>query len=184
MKVKNIAETLASEFLNKKPTYKLMAVGKNYVHPINNAQIFVDDKCVGYIALLHPLTKNAINKKSAVAVMELDFSLFANLEPQKTEIKMPSKYQATTLDFNFVMDKNVVYADSLDNLKRVATNLSYEISLKDIYQNAVTMPNKKSVTYSVKLWSDTHTLLGEEIENFHKAFIQNASVFGYELKLM
>ena len=184
LKAKEIAETLASEFLNKNLTYKLRAVNKNFVHPVNNAQIFVDDKCVGYVALLHPLTKNAINKKSAVAIMELDFSEFAKIEPQKTEIKMPSKYQATTLDFNFVMDKNVVYADSLDNLKRVATNLSYEISLKDIYQNAVTMPNKKSMTYSVKLWSDTHTLLGEEIENFHKAFIQNASLFGYELKLM
>ena len=182
LKTKQIVETLAVEFLNKNVSYKLKTVQKNYIHPINNAQIFVDDKCVGYIALLHPLTKNAINKKASVAVLELDFSEFAKIEMQKAEIKMPSKYQATTLDFNFVVDEKVVFADSLEDLKRVATNLCYEISLKDIYQNKITMPHKKSITYSVKIWSDTHTLLGEEIENFHKAFIQNASVFGYELR--
>lgn len=181
--IKEIIESLADEFLNKKVSYKLKVVQKNYIHPINNAQIVIDEKVVGYIALLHPITKNAINKKSAVAVLELDFSDFAKLQPQKVQVKMPSKYQSTTLDFNFVMDKNVVYADSLENLQRVVTNLNYEISLKDIYQNPL-MLNKKSVTYAVKIWSDDHTLSGEEIENFHSSFIQNASVFGYELKMM
>ena len=180
--VKEIVETLANEFLGKDVEYKLKAVSKNYVHPINNAQIFVDGTQIGYIALLHPKTKNAINKKANVAVLELDFSAFAKIQPQEAEIKMQSKYQATTLDFNFVMDKNVMYADSVENLKQIVTNLSYDITLKDIYQNAELLPNKKSVTYTVKLWSDTHTLLGEEIENFHNAFIQNAKLFGYELR--
>lgn len=179
--VKDIIESMAQEFLNKNVSFKLKAVSKNFVHPVNNAQILIDDKCVGYIALLHPLIKNAINKKSSVAVLELDFTDFAKIEEQKVQIKMPSKYQATNLDFNFVMDKNVVYADSVDNLSRVATNLKYEIALKDIYQSA-DMQGKKSMTYSVKLWSDDHTLSGEEIENFHSAFIQNAKIFGYELR--
>ena len=182
-KVKEIVESIASEFLNKEVTYKLKQVQKNFVHPVNNAQVLLDDKVVGYISLLHPLTKNAINKKSAVAVLELDFTDFAKQEPQKLKVKMPSKYQATTLDFNFVMDKAVIYADSLENLKNIVTNLSYEISLKDIYTSEE-MLSKKSVTYTVKLWSDDHTLTGEEIDNFHSAFIQNAKNFGYELKMM
>ena len=181
-KAKDIVETLASEFLNMKVSYKLRKKIKNYIHPINNADIYVNGENIGYIALLHPTTKNAINKKAAVAVCELDFSKFASIEPNKSEIKTQSKYQATTLDFNFVMDENVVYADSVENLQRVATNLSYEIGLKDIYTGGILMRGKKSVTYSVKLWSDTHTLLGEEIENFHSAFIQNAKIFGYELR--
>ena len=97
------------------------------------AAVLLDDKVVGYISLLHPLTKNAINKKSAIAVLELDFIDFAKQESQKLKVKMPSKYQATTLDFNFVMDKSVIYADSLENLQNIATTLNYEISLKDIY---------------------------------------------------
>ncbi|HAJ78009.1 MAG TPA: hypothetical protein DCO89_02980 [Clostridiales bacterium] len=156
---------------------------KNYVHPINNAQVLIDDKVIGYISLLHPLTKNAINKKSAIAVLEIDFTDFAKLIPLKLQVKMPSKYQFTVLDFNFVMDKGVVYADSVENLQNIVTNLNYEISLKDIYESAE-MLGKKSMTYAVKLWSDDHTLSGEEIENFHSSFIQNAKNFGYELKMM
>ena len=145
--------------------------------------MFVDDVRVGYIALLHPLTKNAINKKSAVAVLELDFSKFASIEEEKVLVKMPSKYQATTLDFNFVMDENVIYADTIENLKNIATELSYEITLKDIYIDKNILGTKKCVTYTVKLWSDDHTLTGEEIEKFHADFIQNADRFGYKLKL-
>ena len=95
---------------------------------------------------------------------------------------MPSKYQATTLDFNFVMDKEVAYGETVENLKKIDTNLSYDISLKDIYTDNNLFSNKKSVTYTVKLWSDDHTLTGEEIEKFHKDFIQNAEIFGYKLR--
>lgn len=181
-KVKEIVERLADEFLNKQVSYKLRKQTKNYVHPINNADVYVGDENIGYMALLHPKTKNAIGKKSAVAVCEIDFSKFSNLTAEKLEMKMPSKYQSTTLDFNFVMDNSVVYADSVENLKRVSTNLNFEISLKDIYTEGLLMHGKKSVTYSVKIWSDTHTLLGEEIGNFQNAFIQNAKIFGYELR--
>ena len=181
-KAKDIVETIVLEFLGKNVAYKLRCITKNFVHPINNAEIVVDGQKLGYIALLHPTTKNAINKKCAVAVLELDFTELAKIKPQSAKIKEQSKYQATTLDFNFVMDKNVVYADSVDNLKQIATNLNYEISLKDIYTDDALLLGKKCVTYTVKLWSNDHTLTGEEIENFHSAFIQNAKIFGYELR--
>ena len=180
--IKDIADFLVKEFLNKNISFKLRKQKRSFVHPINNADLYIDDECIGYIGLLHPTTKNAINKKSAVAVCEIDFSKFASLDVKKSEVKMPSKYQTTTLDFNFVMDENVIYAESLENLKNIATNLSYEITLKDIYTGGILMQGKKSVTFTVKLWSDTHTLLGEEIEKFHSDFIQNAKNFGYEIR--
>ena len=182
LKAKQVIETLVGQFLNKKVEYKLSQVAKNYVHPINNASLFVDGKHIGYVALLHPLTKNAIDKKCAVAILEIDFSLFAEILPQEINIEMPSKYQVTSLDFNFVMSSNAIYADVLENLNRVATNLKYTVSLKDIYVDNENLAGKKSLTFGVKLWSDDHTLTSVEIENFHSSFIQNASIFGYELR--
>ena len=126
--------------------------------------------------------KNAIDKKCAVAILEIDFSLFAEILPQEINIEMPSKYQVTSLDFNFVMSSNAIYADVLENLNRVATNLKYTVSLKDIYVDNENLAGKKSLTFGVKLWSDDHTLTSVEIENFHSSFIQNASIFGYELR--
>lgn len=182
IKAKEIAEILVSQFLNKKIDYKLQQISRNYIHPINNATLLVDDKAIGYIGLLHPLTKNAIDKKCAVAVLEIDFSLFANIMPNSIQVEMPSKYQETSLDFNFVVPSNTIYADCLENLKRVATNLKYEISLKDIYVDNEKLAGKKSMTFAVKLWSNDHTMTGAEIENFHSSFIQNANIFGYELR--
>lgn len=179
--VKDIAEFLASQFLNKQVTYKLRAVSNGYVHPINNAQILVDGECLGHIALLHPKTKNAINKKAGIAVLEIDFSHFASIQPQNAQLKAQSKYQSTSLDFNFVMDNAVVYADSVENLSRIATPLKFAISLKDIYQSQ-DLKGKKCVTYTVKICSEDHTLTSKEIEDFQQAFIQNANIFGYELR--
>lgn len=182
LKAKEIVESLVTEFLNKKVEYKFRQQTKNFVHPINNANVLVDGEDIGYIAFLHPLTRNAIDKKAKVVVVELDFSKFASIVPNKIEVKPSSKFQATTLDFNFVMDKNVVYADSVENLSRVVTTLNYTIDLKDIYVDATKLFGKKCVTYTVTLWSDDHTMTGDEIDTFSNAFIQNASVFGYDLR--
>lgn len=181
-KVRDIAETLSNMFLNKNVEYKLRQQTKNYVHPVNNADLLIDNQKVGYIALLHPTTKDAIDKKGNVAVLEINFSDFAKIEQNPISIVEQSKYQHTTLDFNLVMDQNVVYADSVDNLNRVVTNLNYNITLKDIYIDAENLPGKKCVTYTVTLFSDDHTMTSDEINNFFDAFIQNAKVFGYELK--
>lgn len=182
LKVKEIVETLATQFLNKKVEYKLGQMTKNYVHPINNAAVYIDGKQIGYVALLHPLTKNAIDKKCAVAVLELDFSHFADILPEDIKVEMPSKYQVTSLDFNFVVPASAIYADMIENLNRVVTNLKYTIALKDIYVDEVNLAGKKSFTFAVKLWSDNHTLTSAEIEAFHTSFIQNAAIFGYELR--
>ena len=98
-----------NNFINKKVSYKLKQQTKNYLHPVNNADLLIDGKTVGYISLLHPQTLDAIDKKSAVAVLEIDFTDFAKIEPAAITIEADSKYQKTTLDFNFVMDKNIVY---------------------------------------------------------------------------
>lgn len=180
---KEIIEALCNEFLNRNVDYKLRQQTRNYVHPVNNADILVDGQKLGYIALLHPTVLDNIDKKCAVAVLEIDFSDFAKIEPAKVVIEQQSKYQKTTLDFNLVMDKNVVYADSVDNLKRVVSHLDYKITLKDIYIDEQNLPGKKCVTYTVTLSSSDHTLTSEEINNFFDAFIQNAKVFGYELKM-
>ena len=182
MSVKEIAEVVCDRFLNKMPSFKLQQQTKNYLHPINNANLVVDGKEIGYISLLHPQTLDNIDKKCSVAVLEIDFSQFAKIEPEKIDVTMLSKYQKTTLDFNFVMDKNITYADSVENLKRISTPLKYEVALKDIYVDELNFAGKKCVTYSVVLYSDDHTLTSAEIDNFQKSFIANAKIYGYELR--
>lgn len=180
--VKNIAECLTEQFTNKKVAYKLRQQTKNYLHPVNNADLIVDDQKIGYIALLHPETLDAIDKKSAVAVLEIDFTDFAKIETENIVLEADSKYQKTTLDFNFVMDKNIVYAETVENLKKVITDLKYNITLKDIYIDEQNLAGKKCVTYTVELYSDNHTLTSAEIDNFLQSFIQNAKIFGYDLR--
>ncbi|MGN1212454.1 MAG: phenylalanine--tRNA ligase subunit beta [Christensenellales bacterium] len=182
LQVKNIAECLSEQFLNKKVCYKLKEQTKNYLHPINNASLLIDGKNIGYISSLHPETLDAIDKKSAVAVLEIDFSDFANIVPAPITLETLSKYQKTTLDFNFVMDKHIVYAETVENLSKVVTNLKYNINLKDIYVDEQNLAGKKCVTYTVTLFSDDHTLTSAEIDDFQNSFIQNANSFGYELR--
>ena len=80
------------------------------MHPVNNANLIVDGKYIGYIALLHPQTLDAIDKKSAVAVLEIDFTDFAQILPDNIVLELDSKYQKTTLN------KQIIYLNIGGNL--------------------------------------------------------------------
>lgn len=181
-KIKEILENINKEFVGAKISFNLKQAKTKLAHPKNNAEILVDGKSVGYIAILHPQSMQKLGKNISVAMMELDFEQLANSENKMSKVSEITKYQTNVLDLNFVVDKDTKYQQIYDVLSSYQTELDYTTKLVDIYMGDNMEQGKKSMTFSFEISSKTHTLSGEELEKFQTDMIDLAKSNGYILR--
>ena len=162
--------------------YNMGSAKTKLAHPKNNAEIFVNGKSVGYIALLHPKSTQKIGKNYAVSMIELNFALLAEQKQKAKKVDEITKYQINQLDLNFVIDSDEVYQNIFDALSSYKTDLDYSVKLVDVYTDENMLPGKKSMTFSFEISSKTHTLSGEELDKFQQDLIALAEKHGYLLR--
>ena len=84
-----------------------------------------------------------------------------------------SKYQTTTLDFNFLADSNACYFNLEMLFANLKSKLDYTFKLKNKFEDKNTLGNKISYTFSFEIGASDHTLTSAEIEEFRKNLINN-----------
>lgn len=182
-KVKEILEDLTETQLHAQLELQMEGgVNSSLVHPKNHASVFVDGEQVGYISLVHPKILQNIDKRMQIAVLELDFSKFASHQQERPMMKELTKYQTVSLDFNFVVDKDIEYGKIEKTLKGYRTELDYTLKLIDEYEDDEIFAGKRSLTFNFCISSKTHTLIGEEIEAFSQGMVEHAKKKGYSLR--
>ncbi len=181
-KLKTILDNLSLKLLKTSPNLKLKMANVDYIHPINNAEIFLDEERIGCFGVLNPKVKHNLGKKFNVAVLEIDFSKFAAHKKEVTNRVELTKYQQVNVDYNFVIDKTVCYAEIEKYLKGFLSNLKHNFKLKDVFVDEQLLPYKKSYTFGYTLYSQDHTLTGEEIEKFGSDLIEYAKQRNYVLR--
>lgn len=181
--LKQMLDTVCENLLHVKPNFKLSVnLNKNFISPKNNAQIILNNEVVGYMATVNPRLRRNIDKKLNIVMLEIDFRKFAQTQEQAKTSKQLTKYQTNNLDFNFVASKNKVYGEIEEYLKGFKTDLTFELSLVDIYEDEVNLKDKRSYTFRANVYSFDHTLTSQELEAFHKDFIAYAFNFGLTLR--
>ena len=135
------------------------------MHPVNSFSIIVNNTNLGYISIVHPKIKDAINSKSAIVVVELRIDLLGEMAKTDISYKEISKYQNVTFDLSLIVSKDTKYGEIEDVIK--SANMEYLISynLIDIYENAEKLKDKKTVTIRFTIGSYTDTLTKEQIDN-------------------
>lgn len=180
--LKEVLDFVCEGLLNNKADLKLHTAKQDFVHPVNNTEIFVEGEKIGYFGIIHPRVKQNLSKKLNIGVMELDFGKLATHLKERKKINSISKYQPVDIDFNFVVDKSVPYAEIEKHLLGFKSFVNFEFNLKDIYQDETVLAGKKSYTFGYTISSLNHTLSGEEIEKFSKDLISYAGEAGYSLR--
>lgn len=154
-----------------------------YLHPLNSFRIKSRTDDYGYVGILHPVTKKSIDKRFNVCLLEIDFERLANTIVYSKKIKQISKYQSVEIDYNVLIDENMVYGELVKKLAKFKSRIMTGYELVDIYENKEVLGNKKSITLRFGLASMDHTLSGEEIENFRKEFEDYIKRAGLELRV-
>ena len=153
-----------------------------YLHPVNSFRIKSRVADFGYMGVVHPEVKKSIDKRFNVVALEVDYEKLANAVAYAKKIKNVSKYQAVEIDYNVLVDENMIYAELVKALSKFKSKIMSGYSLVDIYENKEVLGNKKSVTLRFNLSSFDHTLTGEEIEKFRADFVEYITRNGLEIR--
>ena len=175
--LKKIVEDL-SELAMTKVNYDVDAKVSEYLHPVNSCAI----ANIGEMGVIHPSVAKNLDKRFNIVGLELDLDELLNCEKTTTTRNTISKYQASDLDFNFVMSKDKVYGYLENALSQFRCSYLLEIKLKDIYINQEVLPDKISYTMAIKVTPKDRTLEASDIEKFSKRLIDHMASFDIALR--
>ncbi len=181
--LKQIVEDL-SELTQTKVEYKVDGNVSEYLHPVNSCNLLAKGVVLGEMGGIHPSVAKNLDKRFNIVGLEIDLDEMLNhaLGIVNAKRNMISKYQASDLDFNFVMSKDRVYGELESALSEFRCNYLLEIKLKDIYINQEVLPDKISYTMAIKVTPKDRTLEASDIEKFSKRLIDHMASFDIALR--
>ena len=178
--VKGVVETIMAK-TGIKAKYK--AVSEHpFLHPGRAANIYCDDKMVGYIGEIHPLIMNnfELQARTYVAVLDVE-ELFNHITPMSKYSPIP-KYPTIERDLALLCDEDMPVMDLEDAMTAAAGSIVEKIELFDIYKGAQIAANKKSVAFNIILRAPDRTLTVEEADNAIAKMLKAAESIGAILR--
>ncbi|MHC0464936.1 phenylalanine--tRNA ligase subunit beta [Kosakonia cowanii] len=131
------------------------------LHPGQSAAIYLKDKRIGFIGVVHPELERKLDLNGRTLVFELEWNALADRAvPQAQEI---SRFPANRRDIAVVVNENVPASDVLAECKKVGANQVVGVNLFDVYRGKGVVEGSKSLAISLILQDTGRTLEEEEI---------------------
>lgn len=175
--LKGIVENLLN-YLGFKNRYSFEATNEiKDLHPGMQARVLLDRKPIGIIGRIHPSLK-----KDEIYVCELSINpLMSSVKPLK--YKEASKYPEISKDIAFVLNKNIMAVELINEIKRLGGRLLTNIDVFDVYTGENVKENEKSIAFNL-IFSDPNRTLSEEevMEIFNKISVEIPNKFNAKLR--
>jgi len=130
----DVASELTSNILHKDVTFASCEAEFDFEHPVNTFAVLVEGVKVGVLSVPHPTVLKNIDKKCAVAFLEIETEKFASVAAGKNSYVEPSKFPAIDIDLTFVADVSTLdFALVKEKTAAAAGSVLSEILAKDVY---------------------------------------------------
>src|SRR5574344_207342 len=164
--IKGIIENLLN-YLGLKNRYTFVKETIPELHPGICACINIDRQKAGIIGKVHP----SVNKDD-IYVAELSMSMLTKkIKPIK--YKEPSKYPEIEKDVSFVVNKNVLSEELMNQIKKSGGRLLTDIDVFDVYTGENVGTDEKSIAYRLTFSDSTRTLSDEEVTTLFNKIISD-----------
>lgn len=180
--VKSMIENIAN--INKHVSLSYVCNSKfydNFIHPVNSYEVKYGDECLGYISVLNPRIKDAINKKSNIVVAQINIDMLDEIKYLDIQYEEISKYQTVDFDLSIIVDKNVSYFEIEKVIKDANMQYLKSYSLIDVYENEEKLKDKKNITIRFNIGSSDKTLTKEEIDGERIKLITNLGKYNMNI---
>lgn len=155
----------AGEFFFRKSTEKAL-------HPGRSADIYLHDRKVGCVGMLHPLALKALDLRSAVGVFEIErAALGQRVVPVYRSL---SKFPSVRRDFAFVLSKSVPVSELCALIGREGGELVRDVHIFDVFDDA-SLGDKRSVAVGVVMQNLDRTLEDNEVDALAYKIVQAAA---------
>lgn len=180
--VKSMIENISN--INKHVSLSYVCNSKfddNFIHPVNSYEVKYGDECLGYISVLNPRIKDAINKKSNIVVAQINIDMLDKIKYLDIQYEEISKYQTVDFDLSIIVDKNVSYFEIQKVIKDANMQYLKSYSLIDVYENEEKLKDKKNITIRFNIGSSDKTLTKEEIDEERIKLITNLGKYNMNI---
>ncbi|MEQ1601733.1 MAG: phenylalanine--tRNA ligase subunit beta [Methylophilaceae bacterium] len=132
------------------------------LHPGQSAQIWLDDKPIGWLGKLHPKWQQHYQLPRNTILFELDVEPL--LKRQLPKFEEVAKFPPARRDLAVVVDESLPVQALLDTMNSTNSALVNKVELFDIYRGKGIPENKKSLAFLVVMQDTKKSLLDAEVD--------------------
>ncbi|PPI88801.1 phenylalanine--tRNA ligase subunit beta [Candidatus Pantoea edessiphila] len=140
------------------------------LHPGKSAEIYLNNKKIGLIGIIHPNLKNKLKIKNETIVFELFWNDITDCK-SIMRIKEISYLPTNRRDISFIVNEKIPIANIIALCKKIGINQLVGINLLDVYRGKGISKGYKSLTISLILQDTKRTLKEEEISMILNKYI-------------
>ncbi len=151
------------------------------LHPGRSAQVYCDERMVGWIGELHPQWQQQYDMAQPCVWFEVELeALMQAPVPRMHEI---AKFLPVRRDLAVLVDEAVTVQTLQDAVQQAAVPCVQEIALFDVYRGKGVEQGKKSLAFRVVLQDTQKTLTDSEIETSIATLVQVLQQHGAQLRV-
>ncbi len=142
-------------------------ISNSFIHPYQNANVFIDGKNVGYICKLHPSVCLDFDLNDTF-VAEIDFEA---VKDELLKTSSYSKFQSSKKDLSIIAPKSLEYKEIKKAINSLNNPNIKQYNLIDIYSDEKLGENE-SLTIRFVLQSDEKTLEEDDINSIINSILE------------
>jgi phenylalanyl-tRNA synthetase beta chain len=132
------------------------------LHPGQSAQVWLGERMLGWMGVLHPRLQQKYELPSAPVLFELELEgLLAQRVPAYAEV---SKFPPVRRDLAVIVDESVSVQSLLDGMNEDPPAIVTAVELFDVYRGKGIDSGKKSLAFRVLMQDTQKTLTDEEVD--------------------
>ncbi len=178
LELRDILSVAVSDIKHMAVSFKAAEADKAYIHPVNFNKIFVGDKAVGTMGIVHPSVGKKIDKKANVVFAEIDMNTFTEAEVGAIVYDEPSKFPAMTYDISVEVPAGVFFENLTECWKTEGGEILKSVKIVDTYDTDTV----HSITIRFEFSSNERTLSSTEIQEIMDKVIANLAKIGVSLR--
>ena len=166
--VKGLLEGVFTSLGIESSRYKLERISthKDELHPGKSAEIYFQNKLIGYMGELHP---NKINEydlgKTSVVVLEINLDELLNAKVSINKMSAINKFPYVTRDLAFIVNKDIMSKDIIRTIKMTGKGIVSNAEIFDIYEGENVPSNKKSIAITITYEDPNATLKEKDVSD-------------------
>ncbi|MGD9604730.1 MAG: phenylalanine--tRNA ligase subunit beta [Bacilli bacterium] len=145
--IKGVLENLASQ-LKIKLDFKPINEPSLELHPKRSADIYFENKKIGFIGCLHPQFALSLGLDE-VYVCEIKINKILDFVPVQNTYKPISKYPSMERDLAIVLPRTVLANDIIETIKKVDDQIISDVFVFDVYTGENVEKDEKSIAVRI-----------------------------------
>ena len=179
--IKGAIEDLFSH-LNLDGKLKFVAGDKVFLHPTRRADVYFEDRFVGYVGELHPEVCGKLGISEKVYVAEIDYEYLKGRLTREYCVKAFSKFPSVERDIALLCPRTLSHDAIVGAILSAGVKNLIEVKLFDVYTGEKVSKTEKSMAYRLTFSSMEKTLDDGEIERYVGKILKKLEEIGAALR--